>query len=468
MRTLIGTLAVLLSAAPVLADFDALLSAARTENFDVVKAELDAGTDPNPPAWHDGYAPLQFAAGNGDAVMTRLLLEAGADTEYRDHNGDRALLWAATSGTPETLRLLLGAGSPPDAEADPYGKTALMTASWYNHEAEVRLLLAAGADPNRRDQSSLTALHLAARTDNGALVRMLLEAGANPNAVSESLYQTPMHEAAVRSVPAVIALLASAHAVLETRDHQGMTPLHAAAVTGNSANVMALLAASADPDAARLDGTTPILSALSGPDDLPGRGAILAALAERTEDKDRAFSAALREREVATALRLLERGADVNALDADGRPALANAALLPGATMFHYLLLRGADLDRFGGEALLAAAGAGNTGVVRHLLDRGLAVETRDGYGRTTLLAAVASHQIEMVKLLLAAGADRDARDQGSRGAAELLTFAEMPIVARLEEYAQSAAWHPTEKLELELDGLRESRAAIRELLGLP
>jgi ankyrin repeat protein len=467
MRTLLATLAVLYSAAPALADFETLLSAARTENLDLVKAELAGGTDPNPPSWHDSYAPLQFAAGNGDAEMTRLLLEAGADTEYRDHNGDRALLWAAYGGTPETVLLLLDAGSPADADADPYGETPLMTASWYNHEEMVRLLLAVGADPNRRDQSSLTALHLAARTDNTSLVRMLLEAGANPNVVSESLYETPMHEAAMRSVPSVIELLASAHAVLEARNHEGFTPLHIAAAIGNGANVAALLAASADPDAPRLDGTTAILSALSSGADRPGLGAVIAALAEVTEDTHRAFSAALRRGEMSTALRLLERGADVNALDEEGRSALANSTMLPGMTMFHYLLLRGADIERFGEEALFAGVAAGNAGVVRHLLGRGFDVESRDAYRRTPLLVAVANRQVDMVRLLLDAGADRNARDQDGQGAAELLAVAELPLQMRLEHYSQSAAWRPTETLELELDGLKENRAAIVELLGL-
>jgi hypothetical protein len=77
MRTLLATLAVLLSAAPVLADFDTLLSAARTENLVLFRAELAAGTDPNPPSWHDSYAPLQFAAGNGDAEMTTAPARSG-------------------------------------------------------------------------------------------------------------------------------------------------------------------------------------------------------------------------------------------------------------------------------------------------------------------------------------------------------------------------------------------------------
>src|SRR5690606_31217958 len=105
------------------------------------------------------------------------------------------------------------------------------------------------------------------------------------------------------------------------------------------------------------------------------------------------------------ALRLIERGADIDAIDEQGRSALANAATQPGMTMYQYLVVRGADVERFAVETLLAAARAGNAGVVRDLLARGFDIESRDRHGSTPLLAAVAARQTEMVRLLLAAGA---------------------------------------------------------------
>lgn len=463
MRAFAAAIVTFALTTPAFADFDALLTYARTENLAGVKAELSAGTDPNPPSWHHGYAPLQFAAGNGDAEMTRLLLEAGADTEYRDHNGDRALLWSAYSGTPETVRLLLDAGSPADSDADPYGETALMTASWYNHEEMVRLLLTAGADPNRVDQSSLTALHFGARSGNVVLVNALLSAGANPNVFSDSLYETPLHET---SDPAVIAALVAAGASLEPRDYHGHTPLHAAAAIGDGRTVAAFIAASADVDARSPDGDTPILAAIHslGPD--AGKQAAIAALAEVTEDIDRAFAASLGAGMLPVAMRLLERGADVNALDASGVSALANAARLPGMTMFQLLINRGADIDRFGVETLVVAAANGNRPIVSALLDHGVPLESRDGSGQTPLLAAVRGAQVETVRLLLSLGADGAARDSFGHGADDYLAAVTQPIEMQLERFEQSAAWHPAEELELDLGYLRENRAAIRELLA--
>ncbi|KAL4932378.1 ankyrin repeat domain-containing protein [Aspergillus undulatus] len=57
---------------------------------------------------------LSWAAGNGDAEMTRLLLEHGADVGLRDEFGRTPLAHAAV-GHASTVRLVLGAGA--DVEA---------------------------------------------------------------------------------------------------------------------------------------------------------------------------------------------------------------------------------------------------------------------------------------------------------------------------------------------------------------
>lgn len=327
MRLVAALLFALLPAGPVLADFDALLTAARTNDLAGVQAELALGTSPNPPSYHTSYVPLQFATQHGDAEMVRLLLAAGADTEYRDHNGDRALLWAASEGHAEVVRLLLAAGSPPDSDLDPYGETPLMEASTYAHDDVAVLLLAAGADPNRREQIGVTALHYAARTDNVALVGALLTAGANPNVFDEVSFDTPLHEAAGSSRdPRILQLLLDASAAPYPRNREGKTPLHLAAERGRAGNVAVLLATWAEFDVKDAAGRTPIIAAMTQPVDKDSdRDQAVLLLAEQTADLDRAFAAALRTGYPIAAARLLSRGASVDALDEDGRPALANS-----------------------------------------------------------------------------------------------------------------------------------------------
>jgi ankyrin repeat protein len=46
------------------------------------------------------------AAGNGDVPMLKMLLQAGADTRLRDHDGSTAQAWAAHGNHAEAVRLL--------------------------------------------------------------------------------------------------------------------------------------------------------------------------------------------------------------------------------------------------------------------------------------------------------------------------------------------------------------------------
>lgn len=117
-----GLLAVCVSSFASAADLDAVLFAARTDDRELLKSLLADGEKVEIPSYHGSYSPLQFSAGNGDAEGTRLLIAAGLDTEYRDHNGDRALLWAAENGHADTVKLLLDAGSPPTSKMIPMAR----------------------------------------------------------------------------------------------------------------------------------------------------------------------------------------------------------------------------------------------------------------------------------------------------------------------------------------------------------
>jgi hypothetical protein len=81
-------------------------------------------------------------------------------------------------------------------------------------------------------------------------------------------------------------------------------------------------------------------------------------------------------------------------------------------------------------QALIAAAGRGDTGEVKALLARGVRVDARDSRGRTALLAATQGNHVEAARLLIAAGADVNAKDDiqdsaylyaGAHGRTEIL-----------------------------------------------
>ena len=124
MRRLLIALAALVALAhPVYAGFYDLLDAARANDTALAALLLAEGTEPNggPSGFPDSYSPLQWAAYHGNTELIALLLDAGADTERRDFNGDRPMLWAARAGQARALSSLIAAGSPVDSAAAPYG-----------------------------------------------------------------------------------------------------------------------------------------------------------------------------------------------------------------------------------------------------------------------------------------------------------------------------------------------------------
>ena len=130
-------------------DWYTLANAAANNRADEVAFFVRRGdnpnfTDPN------GRSPLDYAAGFGNTLMIKLLLEGGARVDYRDKFGSTALHWAAESGKIGAIELLVAAKAPVDAQ-NREGITPLMLAASTDKTAAVAALLKAGADPKKQD-----------------------------------------------------------------------------------------------------------------------------------------------------------------------------------------------------------------------------------------------------------------------------------------------------------------------------
>ena len=122
-----------------------------------------------------GFTPLMCASRYGQVDVARLLLEAGAQMDFRDCDDRAALMYAALCGHVDVARLLLESRAQIDQSGLGHG-TALMDAACKGHAPVVQLLLEAGADKNKRDMFGQTALMHAS---NDKTRRLLQEAGVS-------------------------------------------------------------------------------------------------------------------------------------------------------------------------------------------------------------------------------------------------------------------------------------------------
>jgi uncharacterized protein len=158
--------------------------AAKARDAAAVKSLLKQGADVNA-AQGDGMTALHWAAANGDAAMTQMLLSAGANIRATTRLGAiTPLLMASRSGHAPVVATLLAAGADANSSTAT-GATALMLAARAGSAATVTRLVENGADINAKEKGfGQTALMVAAGLDRADVVRLLLAKGADWKAAS--------------------------------------------------------------------------------------------------------------------------------------------------------------------------------------------------------------------------------------------------------------------------------------------
>jgi ankyrin repeat protein len=132
---------------------------------------------------------LLLSAAGRSLDVTQLLLQKGADVNFRDpSSGERPLMAAVEGGMLDTAGSLIASGADVNAQ-DESGRTALMRAATQTNSGFITLLVDHGVSVNARDSSGNTALMHASDLCFYWNIEPLLKAGADPN-ITDSNGQT--------------------------------------------------------------------------------------------------------------------------------------------------------------------------------------------------------------------------------------------------------------------------------------
>jgi len=394
-----------------------VLAAVKAGDHEALRALVKKRADVNA-AEADGTTALHLAVRAGDVTSVATLIRAGANVNAANRYEVTPLSLAAVSGDPAMISTLLDAGADPNFTRGD-GETVLLTAARTGRPEAVKALLARGARVDATEKTlGQTALMWAAQENHADVVKVLVEAGADVNRKSAALSFPPFKWGVNGMVSTVLP-------------KGSWTPLMYAARDNSLESAQALVGAGADVNATDPDGSTPLLIALANAH-YDMADALLDMKADPNKSDSTGTAPLYTAIDMHTLAPMVGRPSPklVGTLEA---PAIVTKLLKlganPNATLKRPSLGRHHDLngDASMGEGttpLMRAARTGDVEMMRILLANGANPHLRRrDLGTALILAATGrggglptgpstipgASNLEAVKMLIAAGADVDA-----------------------------------------------------------
>ncbi len=376
--------------------------AAQAENPELLGRLLAAGADPNYPCTP---RPLEMAVDAGHLANVELLLAAGADPNPHAGSPSPALAAAVHGDHQAIARRLIDAGAIETRAKD----SLLVRAAGRGQKVTVAAMIAAGFDLDAR--ATIDQKELRAKASSATDVKLASFFGSLSGRKSGLVYDNAPAAvvAAGEGCREILELLAGAGADLSAADDTGVTPW--AAATRGGLGDLADWIESTGRRQARLESNDELLRGAEAGDLEAVRGAVAAGAdvdardpRKRTLDRTPLWLAVARGHELVVQA-LLDAGADAESPDRPdstsgmGEPAMRESFDTDDVGFGMTPLALAAVLDRVGCADFLLAAGA----------DR----EARDGRGFSCLQLAALNGSLWVLKSLLRAGADPSRSGRG-------------------------------------------------------
>jgi ankyrin repeat protein len=255
-----------------------------------------------------------------------------------------------------------------------------------------------------------TPLSLAALHGRGEIVEFLLDQGADLNAADEEEGATPLVTSLVGGEPEIAGLLVGRGADVNIPTKKGFTPLMYAVCMRLGPLVPLLIDQGAAVNAKTDKGETPLIFAAQA-----GSAELAQLLLDRGAEIDiqttsgcTALMEAADSRHADVARMLVDRGADVNLRSNTGWTALLVAIDRGQPELAAILIGQGADVNAAsdtGWTPLMESAESDDAATAKLLLDKGAGVNAKTDKKMTALKIAKRKKNVELVRLLQAAGA---------------------------------------------------------------
>uniref|UniRef100_A0A8C8AD25 K Homology domain-containing protein n=1 Tax=Otus sunia TaxID=257818 RepID=A0A8C8AD25_9STRI len=324
--------------------------------------------------------PLMAAASGGYVDIVKLLLVHCADVNAQSSTGNTALTYACAGGFVDIVKVLLKAGANIE-DHNENGHTPLMEAASAGHVEVARVLLEYGAGINTHsNEFKESALTLACYKGHLDMVRFLLEAGADQEHKTDEMH-TALMEACMDGHVEVARLLLDSGAQVNMPADSFESPLTLAACGGHVELAALLIERGANLEEVNDEGYTPLMEAA-------------------------------REGHEEMVALLLAQGANINAQTEETQETALTLACCGGfSEVADFLIKAGADIELGCSTPLMEAAQEGHLELVKYLLAAGANVHATTATGDTALTYACENGHTDVADVLLQAGADLDKQE---------------------------------------------------------
>ncbi|XP_062833941.1 ankyrin repeat and KH domain-containing protein 1 isoform X7 [Anolis carolinensis] len=413
-------------------DITPLMAAASGGYVDIVKLLLVHCADVNAQS-STGNTALTYACAGGFVDIVKVLLKAGGNIEDHNENGHTPLMEAASAGHVEVARVLLEYGAGINTHSNEFKESALTLACYKESTSQSRASLTSSPSQNleaqpqvpstlersiyreastsvlehqlgkryhnnkkrlkdaivERPQTSPSSSHASELSIDPLLghldmVRFLLEAGADQEHKTDEMH-TALMEACMDGHVEVARLLLDSGAQVNMPADSFESPLTLAACGGHVELAALLIERGANLEEVNDEGYTPLMEAA-------------------------------REGHEEMVALLLAQGANINAQTEETQETALTLACCGGfSEVADFLIKAGADIELGCSTPLMEAAQEGHLELVKYLLAAGANVHATTATGDTALTYACENGHTDVADVLLQAGADLEHESEGGR-----------------------------------------------------